>query len=590
MILIRPHSPQFRVFSSGSFFTVWSFWATVPFALTVLGGYDVARTDDARLQGVAIAAVVHGAMGVIGLAGAAAERGVRTQIARAAVVALTIVAIGVLRPMLGAGLTAEAGLPALPVPMLGRVLTNLCVAAVALTIIALLVSTYRRRREVLASLLVVRRAFESNRRDDTRLVAAALRAVREEQARLRALLTAQVRATPPGKRAAALRAYSGDLVRPAAHGLMARSGAATAVTAVSAVSAVSAVREPAPHLEPALPRTSPPAEENIRAWRLALAPVGLPTACYVLVFLPYLAHREGLRTAALLAAVVGACGFLAELGVAWLVPRLTSASGRARATVVTLSYVLTAALLGVVASSVLGDGGPLLLPAVVYFLIALAIGGSVDHLTRLRVEEARLSTWLTQQAAGDFRGRRNAHQLVMDAAEHLHGDVQSACVTAAASMDRNDQDPEWDAALVAIGAAIARVSEQKSAVLATEQCIAEVLSAWGRVVECTSDIDPDVWPELDQSPATARVVVDALSEALANTLRHGATPAAQVRLARELGGVALSVVSPGELSAARVDGMGMSLLRRHVESVTLTSAEGEVTLRVFVRTRSLVQS
>ena len=548
---------------------------TAPFAITLLGGYDSAATNDHRSLGVALAAVVHVCMGVVGTAGALWERRVRATAARATVVVVTIVSLSVLRPLLTQLLTHLAGLPALPVSIAGRILTNLFVVSISLTLIALAVSTLRRRREVLASLSTVTRALERERTAGSRLQARATAAVHSWRERLLAAVPEEFLDRAPGERSAVLREFSETLVRPAAHELVDLREMSMPPGTIEL-----SVTEEAPAGVPLAPHP----------WELSFPPLGLPTLLYVLIFVPFLSQRAGAGPTLLAMLVVGGCGLLAEFLLARGVARVVPVSGPGRAMGILMGFGVVSILLIAAACLVLPQAAISAVGPLTYLGIAVASGLCAGHVSRLGAEEDRLAAQLSRYHAVEVEGRRSSAQVFADAADWVHGEVQSACLAAAMLLSGDDDQRAWERELETIRAAIGRIDEPRSAVAFSQQAVEEILSAWGRVIDCEVWCDANVWPVLDAAPATGRVVIDALSEALTNILRHAARPLAQVRIEQSAGAVTLRVSSPGALGQPASRGSGVKALRRRADRVELTESMGEVHLTVGVLVGAGAQS
>ncbi|MBC9935261.1 MULTISPECIES: hypothetical protein [unclassified Leucobacter] len=575
MTLRRPFAQVGQVLSHGSFFSVWSWLVTAPFAITLLGGYDSATTPTQRMLGIAVAAGVHVVIGGVGSIGALLERRVRAAAARTAVVLATMAVLGALRPLFTQALMELAGVPGLPVPMAGRILTNLLVISISLTLIALATSTLRRRREVLASLATVTRALECERTAGSKLRASASAAVYRGRERLLAAVPEGVLGIGPGERSTVLLAFSEGIVRPVAHEFSAlrETGLASANPDSEHGFPASAEREISPHL-----------------WVLSPPPLGLPTLLYVLIFLPFLLQRAGAGPTLWAVLVVGGCGALAENALARGVDRCAPRTGRGRALSLLVGYTVVSIALSAAAWLVLPEAGISAVGPVTYLVIAVASGLCAGHLLRLAAEEERLAAQLLRYRADEYEGRRSAEQVLADAAEWVHGEVQSACLTAVVFLSQHDDQRAWERELGTIRAAIERIDEPRSPVAFSRQAVEEVLAAWGRVIDCDLSCDANVWPILDASPASGRVVVDALSEALTNILRHAARPIARVRLELEAGAVTLRVSSPGTLEHLVTGGSGVRELRRRADRVELTESMGTVQLTVGVRVGAQAQS
>lgn len=547
-----------EVLSGGSFFTGWSWLVTLPLAVTVLGGYDAASDATAKAVGLAVATAVHVACGLLGAVGAVLERSTaRLWLRRTAVVG-TVMTIGLSRPLMIAALTTWVGLPRYPGAMVVRMATNLFATAVALTIVAVVVTTLRRRRQVVLALGAVADALAAERTVGTELrrhaqdlVAAAMRAL---QPGLRALAHEE-----PGDAAAALRRFSREAVRPLSHELY--------------ESRARIAAEP------------PPAEPGVRArvtgpFALDAAPAPVATLLYLVLLAPFVLSRMPVGQALATVLSVAACGAATEAFGARLTRR--TSAGWQRALAVAVAAVVTAAVIVTVTIGVgalLGvSAGSVRIAGLTYLLVALATARCTALLAALSSEESALAARVGAFRADEAEGRRRAEQLLTDAADALHGDVQGGCLALAAALDAGGA--EWPGALQPIRAAIDGLDRPRAAAFDARAAFGRLVGVWARVIDLEVQVDDGVWAELAAQPELAQPFLDAVAESLTNVLRHASAAAAVLTADATASVVMLTVTSPGVPGAAT--GAGLRELSRRADSVALEEAGGSTRLRVLL--------
>ncbi|MEV4669222.1 hypothetical protein [Microbacterium sp. LWO12-1.2] len=555
------------VFTSGTFFTPWSWVLTAPFALTILGGHDAASTGRDPLAGVAIAAAVHVLCGLPGILAAGGERATSSRGARAGIVVTTLLMIGVMRPVLIGWFTQQAGLPAFPVPISIRITTNLFAVVVATTLIAILVGSLRRRKETVAELGIVAGWLNAERTYGRRLFAAVDRVLADvERALLVRLdeLEHQGGTLSASAQAELLRAFSGTAVRSASRRLYElREGDALAAS-----------------LEKERP-PSPPARP--RGMRLAPAATGTPITLYLVLLAPFALARLPLTTVLLAAVIAGVIGCAAEMLLRWVAVRVIGR--RTSALVVIGGSAVIAALILMATASFVG-GGVILTAPVVYAVVAIMCAAVTGLDTELRAQELILSEQIRAYRADEHDAHRRAEQRLFDAAQALHGRVQSTCLVAAMQLGGADHSSIWETALVDTRRVIAELRHTVPRPATTSAAtLSAVVAGWSRVIDIRYRADEAAWEIADRHPEILQQVVDATSEALTNILRHGTERAATVELSASDGRLRLTVDSPGGIRSVSSDGIGLRALRARAESAHLTQHEGAVRLTVSFRSQ-----
>lgn len=553
------------VFTSGTFFTAWTWVLTAPFALTILGGHDAASTGQDRLAGVAIAAIVHVLCALPGLLAAGAERATSARAARAGVVVAALLLIGVMRPVLIGWFTQQAGLPAFPVPISMRITTNLFAVVVATTLIAILVGSLRRRKETVSELGIVAGWLNAERTYGRRLFAEVDRVLADvERALLVRLGELERRGADlsASARAEALRAFGGTDVRSASRRLYElREGDALAAS-------LEKERPPSPSSRP-------------RGMRLVPAAAGMPIALYLVLLAPFALARLPVTTVLLAAVIAAVVGYAGEVGLRWAAVRVIGR--RTSALVVVVGSGVIAALILMATASIVG-GGVILTAPVVYAVVAIMCAAVTGLAMELRAQEMILSEQIRAYRADEHDAHRRAEQRLFDAAQALHGRVQSTCLVAAVQLGGADHCGVWETALVDARRAIEelRLTAPRPATT-SEATLSTVIAGWSRVIDIRYRADEAAWEIADRHPEILQQVVDATSEALTNILRHGTERKATVTLSASDGRLWLTVDSPGGIPSVSGDGIGLRALRARAESAHLTPHEGAVRLTVSFR-------
>lgn len=552
-----------RVAGSGQFFSVWSWILTLPLAVTVMGGYDLASTAQARALGIAFAFGVHVALGLVGVAAAALERRTDSTRARITIIVVAVALMTVSRPLLLAWSARMTGSELFDGPIIARIATNLIVGSTVLFIIAAVVVAVRSRQDAAARLRDVLAALDRQREHDSRDVEALTEQVlTTTRASILAALPASVTNDFDAQKAGdALRRFSEEVVRPLSHRLFDSAGES--------------------HSTPAIARTHP-RERAQFADLLRPAPALLAAVPYVALWAPYALVRLPVPQSLLLACVAVALAVSGNL----LVRRGFGApSARAR----TLLLVVAYSLVGAITSATVAAVGSFTYPvqfvvanAILYpaFAVFLAAGrAGFDLLARNEVELARAIEESTALAAG-------AHNRVVIArrrvARTLHADIQAECIAAATAMAQTDSfaESDWDRVIDRINSLLSVSARQDAS---SQASFETMLAAWRHSLEITVESEPSVWGLLDEDPARLELVLDAVSEALTNVIRHADAPRAEVVLARSgTAAISLQISSPGTLTSGSADGYGIAELSTRAPLVDLVQNGPSVRLQLEI--------
>jgi ABC-type multidrug transport system fused ATPase/permease subunit len=169
----------------------------------------------------------------------------------------------------------------------------------------------------------------------------------------------------------------------------------------------------------------------------------------------------------------------------------------------------------------------------------------------------------------DVQRRRSA------AADFLHGPIQGQLVASALKGESGEQ------ALDAISQRFAEYGLEER-IESSEEAINSLISAWNGVIDISLKSESSVWRLLDADPVRCKLVLDALSEAITNAVRHGDAGDITIELSLEQGRITMIVTSPGELTAGIGNGTGLARLRDRGAEVQLDPAERTVVLNVRV--------
>jgi len=566
------------VASSGHFFTRWSWLVTLPVALTLLGGYDSARTPTERLIGVGIALLVHILLGMVGVGAGIGERSLRSRRARVALVVITIAVLAAVRPLLMTEFARLSGLTLFTVPVFPRIVTNVIVDTVVLVTIATIVFTVRTRRDTSRRLRRATEVLDARRAadvlDERVLVEQVL-----ERTRLSILSSLPVPGALPfdaAEAAASLRRLSDEVVRPLSHELFDEPDATRPDAAPLLVIGRAAAGDPvAGALETPDSSEQTPVRPLAWAWPVV----------YQLLWTPYVLSIVPRGTAVLLGLVCLCCSLAANLVVARILAiRRPSSPLRFLA----FGYLCVGAVLALsvalVSKGLRLELGPYWIHLLVYPIFATVIVSAQAGLDRLARVESDLARTLGESTTLAVRAHNRLVHARRRVARLLHADVQGECAAAALTLVENPHSEEqWRRAVDRIGQLLLDGPEPSSGASANET-VGRLLQAWGHAATVEFHADDRVWHILDADPARLEVAVDAISEGLGNALRHSDSRLVRVGLeitpdARP--SVLVDVWSRGSIRRdPPSDGYGLAQLRLHALGVSLLQFGDEVRLRV----------
>jgi signal transduction histidine kinase len=539
--------------------TVWTWAITAPFALTVMSGLQYVEGGPGAVLTLSI--TQHLTVGLLLAAGWALLR-VTPSRWKVVTVFGVFAGIGVLRPLLFLGIGELLGIGVATGDLGGRIAINVVTTVTAFTLIAVGVDLVRDHLGVYRRLRAAQRASELDAENAALRVRglrhAAVDGVLIEIERTAAVADAPLR---PSEAARMLRGLATDVVRPLSHRLY--------------------EREDAP----------PPASEEAprvrrRDWVVSVlggmrpAPPVLSAVLFAALVTPFGLSQYGLLrcTPAIVAglAVVAA----GNLVVSRLAGRSTPQS---RMTVLIAGYALVGVVLSLTTDVAIRWQG--LHPHFIWFeagtypVIALGVALVVSLSSRVRLDEKQLEAAVQASVFDAARLRADYDHQRAAFARMLHSGVQSELIAAALALGTRGVDD----ASAELRRVVDRIRAELLAPAAApdpESRIRSLVESWRSAVALQASVAPDAWERL-REPVRCEAVVDAISEGLANAVRHGdGGPVTLDVHAAPDAGVVVVVTSGGALSISP-PGIGLRQLAENAD-VDLSESEGRVRLAVVV--------
>jgi len=460
---------------------------------------------------------------------------------RPAVVLMTFAALGLLRALLVQAAHEVTGIGVASFEE--RVVISVSGSIVVLTVIAVIVDDFRSDAAVVRRLTLARAEMAALADQESALLDEADHKVLAE---VRAALTVELQSG--GTDSSRIRDVVDSIVRPISHQLAEDGGADIRVDGGSSVgigrigiaSTLGRIRAPSPLAVAVI------IEVTVLGFVLVTTP---PWVAVVNFF------------------VGGALILVGGKGVTALLP--SRGPGGVRLLAIALLYAAigagTATLMALLLTLVIG-------PFPNYWLgimtITAATGVAVSLWSaiaegRLARQEA-MARALAEEASMIERLRDAVAVRRRQAARFLHGTVQAELVTAAL---RGDAPAAVRDSLAGLFDRYGRAEPRP----ASEQ-FAGALADWGAVLELDVDVAPSFLVELDADPGGFDLLMDALSEALTNVVRHSADRRARVRVHPEAGRWRLVVTSagtPAPAGGAGEGGIGLAQLRQRGAEVDL---------------------
>ncbi len=201
------------------------------------------------------------------------------------------------------------------------------------------------------------------------------------------------------------------------------------------------------------------------------------------------------------------------------------------------------------------------------------LAASTEHLRRelVRLRQAR---WLQHRAL----------------ARALHGPVQSAVTSAALRLDAAVRAGEPDQALVAdireeLRSVVDVLDVEDAEAPSLDLAFARITGTWEGVCTVQSSVSDQARDALEADPMASAVIIDVMTEAVSNAVRHGSASRAELSISADDDGlVTLSVCNNGLPSdgASVLKGLGTSLLDDCALEWSRTTTEGRTLLAVVL--------
>ena len=267
--------------------------------------------------------------------------------------------------------------------------------------------------------------------------------------------------------------------------------------------------------------------------------------------------------------------------VSWGVGRMRRPAARLATLVV--GYIAVGVLLTVESAAYLRALGlhPELVgyQAALYPVIAVGVAFVASVSARLRDDQSALEEAVQASVRTAARMRADYDHERRALARLLHSGVQSELIAAALALG-GDADADAPAVLREVFERIGAELRAPAAPVDARARIHALVASWGSALLLDARIEDDVWARLEDATRCA-AVVDAVSEGLANAVRHG--DGGQVLLVVRpdaSDGVQVSVTSSGSLAPAH-PGIGLRELSERGD-VELRQVAGGVELAVSI--------
>ena len=536
--------------------SIWSWVITLPIALVVGNISTASRENNSDfLVWTAVLFVVHVLLGAVMWVAFKAVLPNRPRRPRPFVALAVFVTLGLARAGLLEGLDPLFGPQG--TPLVSRILTNIIGGTLILALIAVVVDDYRTHSEMAYQLRTTQMSLRAFAEQETETLRAA---DLDEIAKVKIEVEDELRQRNGG--AEHIRMVSEKIVRTRSHYLAKADADAVTVAVDESRSAREIVRSVALGLNFPSPIVFAVLVELLvigsvaTSWNWAIALTNAIFAGTVIAVTLHLARR-----------------FIHLPSVAWL-----------RVLVITLALILLALAVSWISSAFisasLGEFPPPYAAAVILLLVVGLGIATWESVTRDRqmqrqalMETVAREAEVIDRVHGEVARRRAA------AAEFLHGPIQSQLVASALRGESNEQ------ALAAVEQRFAEYNATTSAWDAREQVV-ELVEAWSDVMTIDVECDPHIWDHLKREQLTSRLLVDVLSEAITNSVRHGTLGDIEIVIDETTHAdgnrVQMTVASLGALSGGVGNGTGLARLVDRGAHIMLEQVDDRVVLRVLL--------
>ncbi len=556
--------------------TVWSWLLILPFAVTVMAGYEFVTGGQPVYRTLLVALTVHVLLGLVLLVARFTVLRPGYAHHRALSALALFVGIGAVRPFLTLWIAVPFGVSVVTGDLVSRITINVVSAVVFLPLIAIVVDVLRHHGEVQRHLVAARSAVEQRRADanlrvdDLREEFAATVAARIDEA-----IASVGGDLEPERAAQLLQRISDDIVRPTSHALFRDDSMVEPPPEVAhPVGLVVRLRRVASGLQPAPP--------------LVVA------AVYLTLVFPHFLTTYGPVVPLLQTPVIAAIYLMGNTATRAICSRIDVAIWRILALLA--CYIGVAALAAAqnsFALSLFGYSAEFYWAELVsYPFVAMVIAVILSVSTQLHEDEDSLAISLREQVQLASRAQNRLTDVRRRMAHLLHSTVQAELVAASLALRHNataDSGRPLDA-----GAVVANtVAEIKRELIAratvgpppAREGIGGIIAMWGTALRIDVTIDDDVWPILDADPARLTSVIDVLSEGFTNAVRHGTGTAVSlsIRPVSDRETVVVEIRSLGALAKethTSEGGIGLAGLRASVAHMSIRTDSEHVVLTV----------
>jgi len=557
--------------------TIWSWLLTLPFAVTVMAGYEFLHVGQPLYRAFLVALTVHVLLGGVLLAARFTVLRPGRGRHRALTALVLFAAIGVVRPLLALAIAAQFGLVATPGDVLSRATINVVSAIVMLPLIAVVVDVLREHGDVQRRLIGARAAVEQRRMDaDRRVDELRVEFATVVSERIDTAIGTAGGELGPDDAAMLLRRISDDVVRPMSHELFRDAGAPASPRAESSDQAG-------------------PVRFTERLRRVASGlypdPPIVITLVYLVLVFPHFLTTYGFAVTVIQTPVIGGIYLAGNAATHAIGSRIDRAAWRIATIIACYTGVaLLAALQNSAALAVFGYSAEFYWAEVAsYPFVAVAIAVIRSVSVQLHADEDALAVSLREQVRLASRAQGRLADVRLRISHVLHSTVQAELIAASLGL-RSGVGAELDASGVAAETIagikrdlLTRIREEPPP---AREGVEAILSLWSSALRIEVDVADELWDLLDDDPGRASTVVDALSEGLTNAVRHGRGTAVQVGITHDAMDdlVIVELRSEGTIADAppTSPGIGLDSLRRSASALSLRTEDEQVVLTVVV--------
>lgn len=260
--------------------------------------------------------------------------------------------------------------------------------------------------------------------------------------------------------------------------------------------------------------------------------------------------------------------WLANLLLSRLLGRLSSQAGL-------VAVIISAVAVGYLSSGVGGwilrntpDATPVAVGGGLFIAVVLLLLALVTAVLRQQVASERELADSTRQLRWSVVRMRQVQWLQGQALSRaLHGPVQSAVTSAALRLGAAVRAGQPTQSLLEeirtdLRATVDVLDAPQVVGPPLDEALARIIGTWAGICEVSAELEPGVRERLDADPVSCSTVVDLLTEAVSNSVRHGGATRVGIRVVGDQADVIRLTVRDGgsPTSASSGAGLGTSLL------------------------------